>query len=347
MLTSPIGNNHQKAQKAFQLLPIRKAQSAPFSTSLDILNIPQSIQPSKNKMLSEGADANGAQDEPLSLVPLLQRGPNGWSGQGQNFKIVNNVIKIKVTDASLGHVPSTEQRLRIMDDQGNFSQHVQVGRDDDLYKLWMSKIGPYLADWVLGKGRNGNVHHHSLSLFRCANPCLLASPSWVLLKFPEGYTLWVHKTGVNTDPANPRVDAYLHGAPHLGPTTAAHRTGLVPTVFRSPMEFVEHAIWLMKGREGQCLCKYCTPGQSQRVINRRLHHGLENDDDPDSDENVVEGDVVGDNAASASGTGDRTRGRGAIIRANRGRRARRDRSPPIMAKDYRVFDDGGAGPANP
>src|SRR5260221_14504075 len=32
-------------------------------------------------------------------------------------------------------------------------------------------------------------------------------------KFPEGYTLWQHKKGVETDPANPQTDAYLHGAP--------------------------------------------------------------------------------------------------------------------------------------
>ncbi|KAI0287607.1 hypothetical protein BC826DRAFT_1043231 [Russula brevipes] len=37
------------------------------------------------------------------------------------------------------------------------------------------------------------------------------------------------------------------------------------------MEFAEHAIWLMKGCVGQCLCKYCTPGQNQRHINRRLN----------------------------------------------------------------------------
>ncbi|KAH9967077.1 hypothetical protein BGW80DRAFT_1562845 [Lactifluus volemus] len=274
-------------------------------------------------MLSE---ANEVQDEPLPLVPLLQRGPTGWFGQGPNYRILDNVIKIKVTDASLGHRPSELQRLRVMDDQGNFSQHIQVAQNDELYKLWMSKIGPYLADWVLGKGRN-------------------ASPLWTLLKFPEGYTLWLHKTGVDTDPANPRIDAYLHGAPHLGPSTTANRTTLAPTVFRSPMEFVEHAIWLMKGRQGQCLCKYCTPGQSQRAINARLNHGLETDSDPETDEDGVEGGVVGVVAsASGTGTGYRVRGRGAFIRANRGRRARRDKSPPIMAKDYRVLD-GGAGPA--
>ncbi|KAH9955105.1 hypothetical protein BGW80DRAFT_1258317 [Lactifluus volemus] len=54
-------------------------------------------------MLSE---ANEVQDEPLPLVPLLQRGPTGWFGQGPNYRILDNVIKIKVTDASLGHGPS-------------------------------------------------------------------------------------------------------------------------------------------------------------------------------------------------------------------------------------------------
>lgn len=164
----------------------------------------------------------------------------------------------------------------------------------------------------------------------------IASPPWKLLGFPDGYTLWIHEKGVNTDPANPRMDAYLFGAPHLGPT--ANRTNLAPTIFRSPMEFVEHAIWLMKGLKGRCLCKYCTPGQSQKSINRRLNHGTENDSDPESsdDENGA-----GARAGAGAGNGSHSRGGGA---AHRRRRIRRDKSPPIMAKDYRVGNSG-AGPA--
>jgi hypothetical protein len=38
---------------------------------------------------------------------------------------------------------------------GNFSEHVLLQSGDDLYHLWMDKIGPYLGDWVLGMSRYG------------------------------------------------------------------------------------------------------------------------------------------------------------------------------------------------
>ena len=100
------------------------------------------------------------------------------------------------------------------------------------------------------------------------------------MKFPDNYTLWVHKKGVKTDQYNARTDAYLFGAPHLGPRTA-RSSQASPTVFRSPMEFVPHAIWLMRGCTGQCDCKYCIPGQNQKDINRRLNHGVDADSDDD------------------------------------------------------------------
>jgi hypothetical protein len=102
-----------------------------------------------------------------------------------------------------------------------------------------------------------------------------------------------------------------------------------PTIFRSPMEFAEHAIWLMKGRVGQCLCKYCTPGQNQRHINRRLHRDRQVDSDSDDDDD----DDDPDNGASR-----RTGAQG-----RRPRRPKRDRSPAIMAKDYRVGNSDSAG----
>ena len=162
------------------------------------------------------------------------------------------------------------------------------------------------------------------------------SPPWKLMKFPDNYTLWMHKKGVDTDPANPRIDTYLFGAPHLGPSTSRSAQQLAPTVFRSPMEFVEHAIWLMKGRVGQCLCKYCTPGQSQREINFRLNHNVQHDSDPESDDEGDNGGGSGQNPNHASSSSSR---RGAGTGARRARRGRRDRSPPITFKDYRVNPD--------
>jgi hypothetical protein len=89
-------------------------------------------------------------------LPELIRGPNGWSGKCDDFRVVDNVINIKKnSDANFSLTPSVEQRARRVDDEGIFTQHVQLGQNEPIYQLWMSKIGPYLGDWVLGKGRNG------------------------------------------------------------------------------------------------------------------------------------------------------------------------------------------------
>jgi len=228
---------------------------------------------------------------------------DGYEGSNEHFGVKYNIIKIKNTDAVHDHMPSEEQRQLTIDEEGKFSQYELQRAGDDTYELWMRKIGPYLADWVLRLPRHEN-------------------PPWKLLKFPRNYTLWDHKSGVVTDRGNPRHDAYLYGAPHLGPRMARSQT--TATVFRSPMEFVPHAIWLMRGGTGQCDCKYCIPGQNQNDINRRLNHGVDRDPDSDPDD---------DNDASSS------RRRGANAGTGRTRRVRRDRSPPInieAARDYRV-----------
>jgi len=155
---------------------------------------------------------------------------------------------------------------------------------------------------------------------------------WKMVKFPDHYTLWVHVSGEASDPANPRTDAYLYGAPHK--------------IFRSPMEFVEHAIWLMKGADPavRCFCKYCTPNQSQREINRRLNRSTDSDDEDDS----------GSDPAGAPARHPFFRGRlrlGAAAIAERrarersARRAARREPVIIKAKDYRVGNswNGGSG----
>jgi len=234
------------------------------------------------------------------------KGPDGFSGSGEHFGVKYNVIKIKDTDAVFSNFPSEELREKSFDEDGKFSYYEQHKKESDVYQDWMNKIGPYLADWALGLPRHAN-------------------PPWRLLKFPDNYTLWVHKKGVKTDRYNARIDVYLFGAPHLGPPTArSSQSQLSPSIFRSPMEFVPHAIWLLKGRTGQCDCKYCIPGQSQKDINRRLRRGVDADSDDDADD-----DDDDDNAVAS-------RRRGANSRT---RRVKRDRSPPInlnAARDYRV-----------
>ncbi|KAN0116009.1 hypothetical protein V8E52_006315 [Russula decolorans] len=247
-------------------------------------------------------DPNLTESQGNVTQPQWDVGPrksdDGYKGSNEHFGVNYNVIKIKKTDAVLGNAPSEEQRQLSVNERGIFSQYKQQENEDKIYQSWMRKIGPYLADWVLHLPRHEN-------------------PPWKLMKFPEHYTLWIHESGVITDRGNPRTDAYLYGAPPLGPRTSRAQT--TSAIFRSPTEFVPHAIWLMRGSTGQCDCKYCIPGQNQIDINRRLNHGVDADSEDDDD-----GD---DNAASSSRRRARTR------------RVRRDRSPPIninAARDYRV-----------
>lgn len=100
--------------------------------------------------------ATEEQDDPMPL-PALKKSINGWSGKGDNFRVVENVIKIKKTDAHPSHVPSEDLRQLTMDNEGIFSQYVQPATGSDIYQLWMRKIGPYLGDWVLGKNRYGAI----------------------------------------------------------------------------------------------------------------------------------------------------------------------------------------------
>jgi len=84
--------------------------------------------------------------------------------------------------------------------------------------------------------------------------------------------------------------------------------------FRSPNEFVDHAIWLMEGMKMDggnpvCGCKYCSKERSQTNVTRR-RKGL----------SMIPRDED-----------------------NRERKPRRFKSPdrPIMAKDYRVYPTHG------
>jgi hypothetical protein len=81
----------------------------------------------------------------------LARGHDGWGGGNRRFRVVGNVIKVKNSDADPSILPSRQQRRKMFDDSGNYSQHVQQARGDPVFQLWMNKIGPYLADWVLDK----------------------------------------------------------------------------------------------------------------------------------------------------------------------------------------------------
>lgn len=120
---------------------------------------------------SEMGNPTAPYDSSVMPTPELRKGDRGWSGKGwttkgETWRVVDNVIKIKFSDADPSRVPTPEQRIRTVDEEGNFSHHVLMSEDHELYQLWMRKIGPYLGDWVLGKGRYG-AHYKYPPLTSC------------------------------------------------------------------------------------------------------------------------------------------------------------------------------------
>jgi hypothetical protein len=104
--------------------------------------------------------------------------------------------------------------------------------------------------------------------------------------------------------------------------------------------FVEHAIWLIRGVAGRCLCKYCTPGQNQLDINCWLYCGGMDDSDTESKQGEGEGGDVGRQFSLSS-----LRRRCVGTPARCVQCARCDRSLPIMAKDHCVGNDAPPAPA--
>jgi len=98
---------------------------------------------------------NSIEVQPEDNPYNLKKGEKGWSGSSEHFGVRYNVIKIKDSDGDQMNVPSLEQRRKIYDENGNFSQHVLLQPGDDIYNLWMDKVGPYLGYWVLDKGFYG------------------------------------------------------------------------------------------------------------------------------------------------------------------------------------------------
>ncbi|KAI0265955.1 hypothetical protein BC834DRAFT_877116 [Gloeopeniophorella convolvens] len=275
---------------------------APLSPS-HLTNRAGNARPARSLPMNTNAVIDLTNEDDISPIEIpLKLGRDGYSVKTDNFRVLDNVIGIKVSDADSRIVPNEQQRRRTYDQHGKVSQHVQIDNLDATFQHWMDVIGPYLADWVLELDKDTKV-------------------PWRLLKFPDGYSLWVHLKADQNDPANPRKDAYLYGA------SSKRRDGtLGPVIFRSPREFVGHAIWLMHGKRGQCMCKYCTPGQTQIQINRRLNRRREEDEDEDEDRDE---DQEGGGSRAARST-----------RGARGAHVGNDESRPVRAKDYRTFPEG-------
>jgi hypothetical protein len=104
-------------------------------------------------------DPNFTVSQGSVIQPQWITGPwkthDGYKGSSEHFGVKLNVIKIKNTDAIIGHMPSEEQRQLSVDEDGIFSRYELQNAGDNLYQSWMHKIGPYLADWALGLPRRG------------------------------------------------------------------------------------------------------------------------------------------------------------------------------------------------
>ncbi|KAH9031599.1 hypothetical protein EDB83DRAFT_2419232 [Lactarius deliciosus] len=115
---------------------------------------------------------------------------------------------------------------------------------------WRDEIAKYLAPLVLG--------------------ATMGRLPWTLAAFPAGYELFLHKS--------PRPQG--RGGSTLRRDFLLYGSTDVP-FFSSPLEFVRHAEWLMRGahrtpdrsRAPRCECKYCDVdgrNQKQSVISREL-----------------------------------------------------------------------------
>ena len=148
-----VENTRQRVHWAQKPYPSKRtANGAPLSSTINILDTTQSNIHKYSPAMDQSAMGNLAAPLPF---PELRKGLNGWSGKCDEFRVVDNVINIKISDGDSNRSPSQEQRELRIDSEGVFSQHVLLSQDHDLYQLWMRKIGPYLGDWVLERGRHG------------------------------------------------------------------------------------------------------------------------------------------------------------------------------------------------
>ncbi|KAH9010438.1 hypothetical protein EDB85DRAFT_2161283 [Lactarius pseudohatsudake] len=152
---------------------------------------------------------------------------------------------------------------------------------------WRSEIAKYLAPLVLGgKSRTRirvaylfweNAHAYNREKPTIPNWARAHIPTatmgrlpWTLAAFPTGYELFLHMSPRPQGSAGStlRRDFLLYGSTDV-------------PFFSSPLEFVRHAEWLMRGahrtpdrsRAPRCECKYCDVdgrNQKQSVISREL-----------------------------------------------------------------------------
>jgi hypothetical protein len=137
LITRLPETKQSRAYRAYRPYPFNR--SLYLSPRIDTINGHQSTSDNMN------------QSESTHSPSVLYRDGGGWSGGNDRFRVVENVIKIKKSDGYPNIVPTEQQRVKMYDQFGNFSQHIQLYNTDPVFQLWMNKIAPYLADWVLDK----------------------------------------------------------------------------------------------------------------------------------------------------------------------------------------------------
>ncbi|EGN96813.1 hypothetical protein SERLA73DRAFT_75668 [Serpula lacrymans var. lacrymans S7.3] len=137
-------------------------------------------------------------------------------------------VDFERSDGSEAQWPTNTQKVVDHEGQVNFMRPIPM--DESMAIKWRREVGSALAK----------------------NLKMADGPNYVLRSWPEGYKMFDHNKGAES---NPRHDVYLIGS------TAAKR-------FRSVPEFIPHAIWLMQDPtldRANCACKYCAK-KPQREI---------------------------------------------------------------------------------
>ncbi|RHZ45494.1 hypothetical protein Glove_673g32 [Diversispora epigaea] len=152
-----------------------------------------------------------------------------------NVEIIEAGLKVFYSDGDPKHHPSIET---IVDSSGNKSHYRLVGRKEQKFDIYSTKLGDALGKALKKSG--------------------LVVPKALLLELPKGYGLFENNKEYVNKPT--RKDTYLFGN---------------GSKYRSPAEFEEHLLWLASDKEMPCTCKYCPKDsyrnnpQSQRSVDTR------------------------------------------------------------------------------
>ncbi|CAJ0850609.1 6656_t:CDS:2 [Entrophospora sp. SA101] len=145
----------------------------------------------------------------------------------------NDGLKLLVSDGSSSNYEINE--VPIIDESGAKAHFRLVTHDDSKAILWKTKVGKGLEKW--------------LKSFDEFKDMMIES---TLLEIPEGYSLYEHiKEYKNKDT---RRDTYLYEKLNFNDYTFIQSGG--KHRFRSPNEFIPHAIYIASDRNVPCICKY-------------------------------------------------------------------------------------------